>query len=257
MNILKKIVIDKLGYIEMQKKIVCEMEMMKAAKDVTCIPSFKTAMSKEGLSIIGEIKKASPSKGIIDPEFKYLEIAKEYNGCVDAVSVLTEEEYFMGKPEYITQIHKSMKIPILRKDFIIDSYQIFESRALGASAVLLITSILDSVKLRNFIELTDALGMDSLVEVHNEADLYRALRAGAEIIGINNRNLEDFSVDLQNTAKIGALVPDNILCISESGIKTKEDVAFIKNTRADGILVGESFMLSSNKPELAEVFRNA
>lgn len=257
MNILEKIASEKINYIIAKKDAKPLDIVRREARTCTRTPSFKAAISIPGLSIIGEIKKASPSRGLIDPVFDYLKVAEEYQGCVDAVSVLTEEDYFLGKPEYLTRVCENITLPILRKDFIIDSYQIFESRVIGASAVLLITALLDSVKLRNFIELTDALGMDSLVEVHDETELYRALRAGADIIGINNRNLEDFSVDIRNTAKLRALIPDDVLCISESGIKTGEDAAYIRSLEVDGILVGESFMTSSNKKALAEDFRNA
>ncbi|MDX1357392.1 MAG: indole-3-glycerol phosphate synthase TrpC [Clostridia bacterium] len=257
MDIMDKIVLTKMNYIQRQKKSHPLDIVRRNAKSGMKVPSFKDALSKPGLSIIGEIKRASPSRGIIDPVFNYIEAAVEYEGCVDAVSVLTEEEHFLGKPEYLAQIKKTINLPILRKDFIIDSYQIFESRVLGASAVLLITAILDSIKLRNFIELTDALGMDSLVEVHNETEVYRALRAGADIIGINNRNLRDFSVDLRNTAKLSSLVPDYVLCVSESGIKTNEDAAYVKAFGVDAVLVGESFMKSKNKHILAKEFRNA
>lgn len=257
MNILEKIASVKIDYIKAKKDAKPLDIVRREARTGIKIPSFKAAILKPGLSIIGEIKKASPSRGLIDPAFDYLKVAKEYEGCVDAVSVLTEEDHFLGKPEYLVRVHEHITLPILRKDFIIDSYQIFESRVIGASAVLLITALLDSIKLRNFIELTDALGMDSLVEVHNETELYRALRAGADIIGINNRNLRDFSVDIRNTAKLRALIPDNVLCISESGIKSGEDAAYVRRVGADGILVGESFMTSSNKKALAEEFRNA
>jgi indole-3-glycerol phosphate synthase len=257
MDILDKIVLAKMNYIQRQKQTRSLDIVRRDAKSGINVPSFKKALSNPGLSIIGEIKRASPSRGIIDPIFNYVEAAIEYETCVDAVSILTEEEHFMGKPEYLDQIKKIINLPILRKDFIIDSYQIFESRILGASAVLLIAAILDSVKLRSFIELTDALGMDSLVEVHNETEVYRALRAGADIIGINNRNLKDFSIDLRNTARLSSLVPDYVLCVSESGIKTKEDAAYVKAFGVDAVLVGESFMKSKNKHCLAKEFRNA
>ena len=257
MNILEKITLAKLESLSGQKKAVPMDQMREIAKSSIKPPSLSNALRKPGLSIIGEIKKASPSKGIIDPKFDYMAIAGEYNGCVDAISVLTEEKYFLGNPKFISRIKGIVDIPILRKDFIIDSYQIFESKALGASAILLITSLLDSIKLKNFIELSFALGMDSLVEIHNETELYRAVRAGADIIGINNRNLADFSVDIRTTARLGALIPDNILCVSESGIATEEDAAYIKTTSSDAILVGEAFMRNSNKSGFTEVLRNA
>ncbi len=257
MNILEKITQAKMEYLTERKKAIPIEYLKETAKAYVSPPSFKEALKKPGLSIIGEIKKASPSKGIIDHEFDYMGIAREYNGCVDAISVLTEEAYFLGKPEFIVEIRGAVDIPILRKDFIIDSYQIFESKTLGASAILLIASLLDSSKLKSFIELSFALGMDSLVEIHNETELYRGIRAGAEIIGINNRNLNDFSVDIKTTEKLGALIPKDVLCVSESGIISKDDAEYIKTTCADAVLVGESFMRSSNKTRFAEVLKNA
>lgn len=257
MNILEDIVLNKIDYLKVKKKVVSDYDIKKAASRAKSKPSFKNAMAKKGLSIIGEIKKASPSKGIIDNEFAYMDIAKEYNMCMDAISVLTETDYFLGNPDYLREIAGMVDIPVLMKDFIIDSYQIYEGKALGASCILLIASLLDSEKLKSYIELCISIGMDSLVEIHNEVELYRALKAGAGIIGINNRNLKDFSVDINKTVKLGALIPDSILCISESGILSKKDAAFIKKTRADAILVGEYFMKSNDKKYLAEELRNA
>lgn len=257
MNILERIVTDKLDYLENQKAKICEKEIMKSAMNASPLLSFKKAIGIEGLSIVGEIKKASPSKGVIDSEFNYMKIAREYNGCVDAISVLTETIHFLGDPSYLEQIAQTVDIPVLRKDFIIDSYQIFESRVLGASCVLLITSILDSRKLKAFIQLCTALGMDCLVEVHNETELYRALRAGAEIIGINNRNLEDFTVDIRKTGMLRTMIPEDVLCIGESGIKSLSDAAYMKTIGVDGILVGEYFMRSSSKQVLSEALKNA
>ena len=257
MNILDKIVDAKIKDILDTKENVSPEDMQKAAGKAKKIPSFLKAMKKPGLSVIGEIKKASPSKGIIDPVFDYKSIAAEYNESADAMSVLTEKDFFLGSPGILTEISRTADIPVLRKDFIIDSYQIYESRAIGASGILLIAAILDSVRMKEFIGLSTELEMDSLVEVHDREELDKALNAGAKIIGINNRDLTDFSVDIRKTEELGSLIPEGIVLISESGIRTAEDAAFVKNAGADGVLVGESLMRSSGKKKLIKEFKDA
>lgn len=219
--------------------------------------SFYKAIAKPGLSIIGEVKKASPSKGIIKEDFSPLEIAKQYETCVDAISVLTEEDFFLGSSRYLKEIHEEINLPLLRKDFIIDPIQIYEARALGASAVLLIAAILDDKELKEFISLAHSLYMDVLVEVHNEIELERALKTNGAIIGINNRNLKDFSVDIDTTIKLRKQIPREKLIVSESGILTREDILKLKKADINGILVGESFMMSADINKKAEEFRNA
>jgi len=219
--------------------------------------SFYRAIKKPGLSIIGEIKKASPSKGMIKEDFNPIEIARTYEKAVDAISVLTEEHFFIGRTEYLQQVHDAVSLPILRKDFILEEVQIYEGRRLGASSILLIASILDKEKLQEFIQIIHSLDMDALVEVHGEEEVTKAIEAGAKIIGVNNRNLNDFSVDLHTTLRLRRYIPEDILLISESGIHSKEDIQFLWKAGIDGILVGESFMRTNNILEKAKEFRMA
>lgn len=219
--------------------------------------SFMDAMQRPGLSIIGEIKKASPSKGIIRENFDPVVIAKEYEQAVDALSVLTEEHFFLGHPKYLERVHEAVGLPILRKDFIIEPVQIYEAKVLGASCVLLIVAILTDKELYSLLEISRVLDMEVLVEVHTREEVARALGAGAKMIGINNRNLEDFSISLQTTLTLSQHIPGDILTVSESGIHTGEDIALLKEAKIDGILVGESFMKAASIPERAKEFRDA
>jgi indole-3-glycerol phosphate synthase len=209
--------------------------------------AFRTALKKPGLSFICECKKASPSKGLIAPYFPYLQIAKEYEAAgADCLSVLTEPKWFLGHDHYLQEIAQAVKIPCLRKDFTVDEYMIYEAKLLGAKAVLLICAISTDKELKAYLKICNQLGLDALVEAHNEEEVQRALAVGARIIGVNNRNLKDFSVDTNNSAKLRALIPPEILYISESGIKTKEDVDKVKDMGADGVLIGEALMRSGN-----------
>ena len=217
--------------------------------------SLYDQLKKEGLTIIGELKKASPSKGVISESFDYLSMLKEYNSCVDAISVLTEEDYFLGKKEYLIQVKKNTNLPVLRKDFIITKKQILESYFLGADAILLIVSILDAKALKHFYNYARSLNLDVIVEVHNSKELEKALKIKPRIIGINNRNLKDFSVDLKTTRRLKKKIPSEILVISESGIKNKIDLESIGSV--DGVLIGESFMRSSEKSLLAKELKKA
>lgn len=219
--------------------------------------SFYKAMKKDGLSIIGEVKKASPSRGVIRENFYPLEIAKEYEHAVDAMSILTEENYFLGKLSYINEISKTCSLPILRKDFIINEREIYEGRISGASAILLIVAILSQSELKYFIKLTKELNMDPLVEAHDKEEVERALKAGADIIGINNRNLIDFSEDLNTTLRLRKFIPEDKVIISESAIREVEHIEILKKAKINAILVGESFMRSDNIKEKAESFKNA
>lgn len=222
------------------------------------ISSFYDAMAKEGLSIIGEIKKASPSKGLIKENFNPVEIAKQYENTVDAISVLTEEHFFKGSNEYLIDVHNTVNLPILRKDFIISPMQIFEAREIGASAVLLIVSVIKSKELlKEFIDFAYGLNLDVLIEVHDEKEIDIAVNSGAKIIGINNRNLNDFSENINTTLKLSEFIPKDIIKISESSIHCREDIFIIKKAGVNGILVGESFMKACNIAEKAEEFRNA
>lgn len=255
--ILDKIVERKKETLKELKKTISIPFLEDKIKDTKTPLSFYQAMAKPGLSIIGEIKKASPSKGIIKEDFNPIELAKAYELCVDAISVLTEENFFYGSSRFLKEIHEEINLPLLRKDFIIDPIQIYEARALGASAVLLIAALLDDHKLREFINLTHSLYMDVLIEVHDEHELERVLKTNGEIIGINNRNLKDFSVDINTTINLIKEIPKDKLVISESGILTKEDINKLKKAEINGILVGESFMKSDSIIEKAEEFRNA
>lgn len=218
---------------------------------------FKKALAKDGLSFICEVKKASPSKGIIAEDFPYLDIAKSYEAAgADAVSVLTEPDYFKGSVEYLQRIAAAISLPCLRKDFIIDEYMIYEARALDASAVLLICAILSDEQLKEYLELAHSLGMSALVETHSAEEAQRAVECGAEIIGINNRDLRTFNVDLNTTKIVAESVPKDKILVSESGIHSAEDIAFVRAAGADAVLIGEAFMRSDNKAELMNCFRD-
>ncbi|NLU52817.1 MAG: indole-3-glycerol phosphate synthase TrpC [Clostridiaceae bacterium] len=217
---------------------------------------FEKALMKDDISFICEIKKASPSKGIIADDFPYIDIAKEYEMAgADAISVLTEPEFFLGRDEYLHEIQREVSLPVLRKDFIIDSYQIYEAKVLGASAVLLIAALLDTDTLRQFIHLCHELGLSALVEAHNEMEIESALKAGARVIGVNNRNLKDFTVDINNSLRLRKLVPDTVLFVAESGIKSKEDIDALKKAKVNGVLIGETLMRSRNKCEALKKLR--
>lgn len=219
-------------------------------------PSFHNAMVKPGLSIIGEVKKASPSKGVIREDFDPLGHARQYEACVDAISVLTEQDYFKGHPDYLRQIADEVALPLLRKDFIVDAYQIYEARALGASCILLIAAVLETQELIEFQALAGDLQMDALVEVHDAGEMEKALKGNAKIIGINNRNLHTFEVDLATTTKLMAYVPHDVVLISESGINGRDDILTL-GSRIQGILVGESFMRAASISEKAKELKAA
>ena len=209
---------------------------------------FEKTLRREGLSFICECKKASPSKGLISPDFPYINIARDYElAGADAISVLTEPKYFLGSDDYLREIASVVKIPVLRKDFIIDEYMIYEAKTLGAGAVLLICSLLEIDTLRHYISICDTLGMSALVEAHDENEIKQALNSGARIIGVNNRNLHDFSVDTSNSSRLRELVPDNIIFVSESGVSSPLDVKNIHDMGADAVLIGEVLMRSPDK----------
>ena len=218
---------------------------------------FEKALASEGLSIIAEVKKASPSKGLIAEEFDYLAIAKEYESAgVSAISVLTEPYFFKGSNDYLKEIACEVEVPILRKDFTIDSYMIYEAKLLGASAVLLIVSILSDDELKHYLEIADSLGLSAIVETHDRKEIKRALDAGARIIGVNNRNLKNFTVNINNSIELCRLVPSDVLFISESGIKTKEDTLKLIENNIDAVLIGETLMKSDEKKSLIREFKH-
>lgn len=210
--------------------------------------AFEKALQKPGLSFICECKKASPSKGLIAPDFPYLEIAKDYERAgADAISVLTEPKWFLGDDRYLREIAAAVKVPCLRKDFTVDEYMIYEAKSLGASAVLLICSLLDAGALKAYRELCDDLGLAALVETHDKAEVVAALDAGARILGVNNRNLKDFSVDTENSLKLRERVPREVLFVSESGIRNAADIVPLKNAGVDAVLVGEALMRAEDR----------
>ena len=209
---------------------------------------FERAMRKPGISFICECKKASPSKGLIAPDFPYLEIARQYEAAgADAISVLTEPKWFLGKDAYLKEIAGSVKTPCLRKDFTVDEYMIYEAKVLGAAAVLLICSILEEGQLKEYLGLCHELGLSALVEIHDEAEAAMALRAGATMVGVNNRNLKDFSVDPGNSLRLKDKIPPEVLFIAESGVRGPEDVKALERIGADGVLVGETLMRAADK----------
>lgn len=217
-----------------------------------CMPKgkfeFEKALGKEGISFICECKKASPSKGIIAPDFPYLKIAKEYEQAgADCISVLTEPKWFLGDDKYLSEIANAVSLPCLRKDFTVDDYMIYEAKLLGASAVLLICSILSKEQLKEYIDICREMGMSALVEAHDEAEVDMALEAGAKIIGVNNRNLKDFSVDTDNSLRLRQMIPKDVLFVSESGITTADDVNILRNIGVDAVLIGETLMRATDK----------
>ena len=216
---------------------------------------FEKALAAPGLSFICECKKASPSKGLIAADFPYLSIACEYERAgAAAISVLTEPKYFLGRDEYLREIAAAVTVPCLRKDFTVDEYMIYAAKTLGATAVLLIVAILTDEELKAYLSLADALGLSALTEAHDEGEIERALKAGAKIIGVNNRNLKNFTVDTNNSLALRRYVPQNILFVAESGITTAKDAARAKAAGADAVLVGETLMRAADKKaKLAEL----
>ena len=216
-------------------------------------PSFLETLKKPGMSYICEVKKASPSKGLIAPEFPYLEIAKEYEVAgASAISCLTEPFYFMGSDTYLREITETVDIPVLRKDFTVDKYMIYQAKAFGAAAVLLICAILNDQELLEYRELAETLGMDALVEAHDENEVARALKTGAKIVGVNNRDLKTFKVDMNNSIRLRNLAPDNVVFVSESGIKNAGDIAILERNRVGAVLIGETLMRSPDKKAALE-----
>lgn len=219
--------------------------------------SFLEALKKPGMSYICEVKKASPSKGLIAPDFPYLDIAKEYEQAgASAISCLTEPFYFQGADRYLQEISQAVNIPVLRKDFTVDEYMIYQAKAFGASAVLLICAILDNSQLKAFGELAQDLGLDALVEAHDEWELDRALNLGVKIVGVNNRNLHDFTVDMGNSIRLRSMAPKDTVFVSESGIKTAEDIRILYENKVDAVLIGETLMRSPDKKAALAALNN-
>lgn len=250
--ILDVIVEDKKKRLLEQKQRISEEKMkeLALASDRKSI-SFYDALEKDGLSIIGEFKKASPSMGKIEMTMELEDRIEEYNASVDAISCLTEEDHFSGSVEYFKKIREITPLPMIRKDFIIDSYQIYEAKVIGADCILLIAAILSDEEMRNFYNLADSLGMDVLVETHDEEEMKRALELHPKIVGVNNRNLKDFTISLENTKRLRPMVPEETVFVSESGVTEEEHVQFLKECRVDALLIGGAFMLSANPQALA------
>lgn len=242
---------------EKMKKIISPEEMKQQALSLPKGTfAFENALKANDIAFICECKKASPSKGVIAESFPYLDIAKEYESAgADCISVLTEPKWFLGNEQYLKEIAESVSIPCIRKDFTVDEYMIYEAKVLGASAVLLICAILSEEQIKDYISICDTLGMSALVEAHNEREIQAALRAGARIIGVNNRNLKDFSVDTDNSRRLRALIPNDVLFISESGVRCAEDVATLRKIGADAVLVGEALMRASDKKSKLDELR--
>lgn len=218
--------------------------------------SFEKALAGPDIALICECKKASPSKGLIAPEFPYLKIAEEYEAAgADAISVLTEPKWFLGSDEYLREIAGHVSIPCLRKDFTVDEYMIYAAKVLGASAVLLICSILTESEIREYIGICDELGLSALVEAHEEREAETALRAGARVIGVNNRNLKDFTVDTTNSRRLRSLIPPEVLFVSESGVRSAGDIQILREIGADAALVGETLMRSEDKKKKLKELR--
>ncbi|MDE6320481.1 MAG: indole-3-glycerol phosphate synthase TrpC, partial [Lachnospiraceae bacterium] len=220
--------------------------------------TFEKALQKQGISFICECKKASPSKGLIAPHFPYLEIARQYEAAgADAISVLTEPKWFLGSDAYLREIAEAVSVPCLRKDFTVDEYMIYEAKLLGASAVLLICAILSEVQIREYLAVCDELGLSALVEAHDETEADMAIRAGARVIGVNNRNLKDFSVDTENSRRLRERIPEQVTFVSEIGVRGPEDVRRLTEIGADAVLIGEALMRAENKKQLLYDLRNA
>lgn len=226
-----------------------------ASKETFTFP-FESQMKKPGLSFICEVKKASPSKGLIAGDFPYLDIAMEYEKAgADCISVLTEPYKFLGSDEYLREINKEVSIPTIRKDFTVDEYMIYEAKILGASCVLLIAAILDTDTIKRYLEICDSLGLSAIVEAHDEEEIKSALEAGARMVGVNNRNLKDFTVDINNSIRLRKLVPSDIIFIAESGMKTADDIKCLRDAGVDGVLIGETLMRAADKKAMIDELR--
>jgi indole-3-glycerol phosphate synthase len=234
-----------------EKKPLEQIKQEALALDADTGYPFEQAIKKDGVSFICEVKKASPSKGLIAPDFPYLEIAKTYEQAgASAISVLTEPYYFQGANAYLSEIHQEVSLPLLRKDFTVDEYMIYEAKTIGASAVLLICSLLDEETLKRYIRLADSLGLTALVEAHDSKEIAQALAAGARVIGVNNRDLKNFTVDINNSIRLRSLVPEEVLFVSESGIRTAEDIRELARHHVNAALIGETMMRAGNAAEV-------
>ncbi len=243
---LERIVLEKKTQLEIEKEQYSLSCLEKRIKDTKRKDVFRKALSGKVVRIIAEIKKASPSKGTINDKLDHVQVARLYEeGGADAISVLTEEKFFLGSDRILEDVREVVNCPVLRKDFVVDEYQLFQTKALGADAVLLIVALLKK-RTKEFYTLAKDLGLECLVEVHDEREVYTALEAGVEVIGINNRDLKDFSVSLETTKRLVPLIPDNVVKVSESGIKTYEDINYLRSFNVNAFLIGETLSKSKN-----------
>lgn len=250
-DILEKIAADKRIQVAEEKKRISPEKMKEMALETKgMLPDFifENTLKRDGISFICEVKKASPSKGVIAEDFPYVDIAKEYEAAgADCLSVLTEPKYFLGSDQYLEEIRAAVKLPILRKDFTVDTYQIYQAKVLGANAVLLICALLDVDFMKESIRICDKLGLTALVEAHDEKEMEMAIEAGARVIGVNNRNLKDFTVDIKNSTNLRRYAPEGTLFVAESGIRKRADVAAFEAEEVNAVLVGETLMRASDK----------
>lgn len=259
--ILDDIVADKLKRLPEHKELISEADMRKMAEQAVAEgirPEnlFYNNLKKDGISIIGEFKKASPSLGKITEKIDLMERIEEYNASVDAISCLTEEDHFSGCVDYLKQIRSKSELPIIRKDFMVDEYQFYEAKVIGADAVLLITAILDDAQMKAFYDLSRELKLDVLVETHDEYEIERALKIDPRIIGVNNRNLKDFTISIENTGRLRQYIPQDKVYVAESGIMSDDDVRYLKEVGVDAFLIGRAFMESENPRELAKKWKS-
>ncbi len=241
--------------VQQSKQLVSYDDIKSMALSMNCDTGFpfEKALAEDDISFICECKKASPSKGLIAPDFPYVDIAKSYEQAgASCISVLTEPKWFLGSNHYLKEITHTVSIPCIRKDFTVDDYMIYEAKVLGASAVLLICAILDEDTIRKWIGICDTLGLSALVEAHDEEEIAMAVRAGARIIGVNNRNLKDFTVDVHNSERLRKLVPENILFVAESGIKTADDIQVLRDANVNAVLIGETLMRAPDKKAMLD-----
>ena len=234
--------------VENAKKKVPAEEMKRQALELPKKTfAFEKALNTDKIGFICEVKKASPSKGLISPDFDYIGTAKQYDAAgASAISVLTEPKYFQGDNRYLTEIKENVSIPVLRKDFTVDEYMIYEARVINADCILLICAILSEEELTRYLSIADSLGLSAIVEAHDEDEVNMALRAGARIVGVNNRDLKTFTVDIENSIRLRKLVPDNVIFVAESGIKTRQDIKRLESMGVNAVLIGETLMRSKN-----------
>lgn len=255
--ILEKIAVSARKRVESAKAAVSPEAMTQRALDLPKGSfAFERALRQPGMAFICEVKKASPSKGLIAPDFPYIDIARDYEAAgASAISVLTEPDYFLGSDSFLTEIKTACKLPVLRKDFTVDDYQIFEAKTIGADAVLLICALLDAKTIHHCIKICDDLGLSALVEAHTAEEVMSALEAGARIVGVNNRNLKTFEVNIETCEKLRPLVPPSVVFVAESGIQTSDDIGRLSRAGVDAVLIGETLMRSTDRQAALRALR--